>query len=135
MPRVRPDLPAREEGYFLGAMYVSYLLASVFLVPFYFLIVTLFPGWNSTVAAVVAMLPYLPLTPAVFRYSRVVWIYLDRAADATGINAGLYEKLRLDSDEDPADRGYTQETTPEALSSSDALRIQSPAWTGPPSAN
>lgn len=85
----------REEGYFLGAMYVSYVLASVLLVPLYFVLAALLPGWNGIAVAALAMLPYLPLTPAVFRYSRIVWVYLDRAVDPTAINAGLFEKFRI----------------------------------------
>jgi hypothetical protein len=41
------------------------------------------------------MVPYLPLWPAVFRYSRVLWIYLDRTIDPNGALAGTYEKMRL----------------------------------------
>jgi uncharacterized protein (DUF983 family) len=84
----------REEGYFLGAMYVSYVLSSALLLPFYFLIAEFFPNWNGILIATVAMLPFLPLSPAVFRYSRVLWIYLDRTVDPTDINAGPYEKFR-----------------------------------------
>jgi uncharacterized protein (DUF983 family) len=85
----------REEGYFLGAMYVSYLLASALLVPLYFAATVLFPGWDSMVVALVVMVPYLLFVPAVFRYSRAVWIYFDRAADPSAICAGPYEKVRL----------------------------------------
>src|SRR5437763_2972656 len=59
----------REEGYFLGAMYVSYVLASALLIPSYFLAAALFPTWGSMAVALVALVPYLPLTPLVFRYS------------------------------------------------------------------
>jgi hypothetical protein len=85
----------REEGYFLGAMYVSYLLAVAILVPFYYLVAWCFPDWNGILVAVVALLPYLPLMPAVFRYSRVIWVHAERAVDPSGVNAGPYEKVRL----------------------------------------
>jgi hypothetical protein len=85
----------REEGSFLGAMYVSYVLACALLVPSYFLTAALFPNWDGIVVALVAQLPYLPFVPAVFRYSRVVWVYLDRATDPTGVCAGSFEKARL----------------------------------------
>jgi hypothetical protein len=85
----------REEGYFLGAMYVSYLLAVVILVPFYYLVAWLFPNWNGILVAAVALLPYLPLMPAVFRYSRVIWVHAERAVDPSGVNATAYEKVRL----------------------------------------
>ena len=55
----------REEGYFTGAMIVSYLLA----VPL--------------VALLIAIVYFLPFVPAVFRYSRVVWMHFDRVVDPT----------------------------------------------------
>jgi uncharacterized protein (DUF983 family) len=86
----------REEGYFLGAMYVSYLLATMILVPSYYLAARLFPRLDGPLVALLAILPYLPLMPAVFRYSRVIWVYFDRAGDSFGmVNAGPYEKARV----------------------------------------
>jgi hypothetical protein len=85
----------REEGSFLGAMYVSYLLGSAILVPLYFITAALFPDWSTIVVALVVMLPYLLFAPAVFRYSRVIWVHFDRASDPTGICGGAYEKDRL----------------------------------------
>ena len=54
----------------------------------------LLPGWDTIALAVVALLPFLPLIPAVFRYSRVTWIYFDRAVCPSDLSAGPYEKLR-----------------------------------------
>jgi uncharacterized protein (DUF983 family) len=85
----------REEGYFLGSMYSSYIISSGLLTIFYCLAVLLLPGWNSILLAAVALLPFLPLLPAVFRYSRVLWIYFDRAVCPTDSSAGAYEKARL----------------------------------------
>jgi uncharacterized protein (DUF983 family) len=85
----------REEGYFLGAMYVSYGIATVILTVLFFTAKALLPGWDSIQVALLVMLLYLPLSPAVFRYSRVVWIYLDRVIDPHGALAGPYEKTRL----------------------------------------
>src|SRR5437764_9352863 len=84
----------REEGYFLGAMYVSYVLASALLIPSYFLAAALFPSWGSMAVALVALVPYLPLTPIVFRYSRVLWIYFERGVCPDDVSAGVYEKVR-----------------------------------------
>ncbi len=67
----------REEGFWLGAMYCSYGLAMVILVPLFFLFQWLFPSWPGVLVAFVATLPYLPLTPIIFRYSRVLWIYFE----------------------------------------------------------
>ncbi len=84
----------REEGYFLGAMYVSYLLSSVLLTAFYFTLAVLLPDVGTVLLPLLALVPYLPFVPLVFRYSRVFWVYLDRWMDPTGICAGPYEKFR-----------------------------------------
>jgi uncharacterized protein (DUF983 family) len=86
----------REEGYFLGAMYFSYGISSVLLAVFYFTLAALLPEWDTLVLPLAALLLYLPLMPAVFRYSRVLWIYFDRAADPHGSLSGSYEKQRLE---------------------------------------
>jgi hypothetical protein len=53
------------------------------------------PSWNGALTAGIAILLYLPFVPLVFRYSRAVWIHLDRANDFTAELAGPYEKARL----------------------------------------
>src|SRR5262245_53100780 len=68
----------REPGYFFGAMYFSYAIAVLILVPLYFLADWLFPRMDYLLVPLVAFIPYLPLIPLVFRYSRVLWIYFDR---------------------------------------------------------
>lgn len=85
----------REEGYFLGAMYVSYPLASIFLIAFYYLCRVWLPVWNDYVIATVAFLVYVPLVPAVFRYSRIIWIYFERGGSTSDAAATVYEKMRL----------------------------------------
>jgi len=84
----------REEGTFLGAMYASYVLGVAILVPFYFLISWLLPDANGYVVAGLAMLPYLPLVPMVFRYSRVLWVHFERFTCPSDLSAGPYEKYR-----------------------------------------
>src|SRR5947209_1498918 len=69
----------REPGYFFGAMYVSYGLSVLILSPIFFTLQWLLPGWPGTLVVLLAALAYLPFTPAVFRYSRVIWTYFDRA--------------------------------------------------------
>src|SRR5438477_4881886 len=59
----------REEGYFLGAMYASYLLSSVLLTVAYFAGRWLLPEWDAGWIVGLVFLLYLPLVPAVFRYS------------------------------------------------------------------
>jgi hypothetical protein len=84
----------REEGYFLGAMYVSYVLSLALLIPFYLLAAALLPAQNSLVIAAAAMVPYLPFIPSVFCYSRVIWVYFERGMCPSDASAGPYEKLR-----------------------------------------
>jgi hypothetical protein len=85
----------REEGYFFGAMYISYAVSVAILGPVFFTASALLPSWDSYLVALITTVLYLPLTPALFRFSRVVWIYLDRAIDPHGALAGSYEKMRL----------------------------------------
>jgi len=68
----------REPGYFLGAMYFSYLLGVVILVPFYYLARWLFPNLGTLLTPLVAFAPFVFFVPLIFRYSRVLWIYFDR---------------------------------------------------------
>jgi uncharacterized protein (DUF983 family) len=85
----------REEGYFLGAMYISFAASVVILSALFFTAYALLPGWGSYLVALLTTVLYLPLTPALFRYSRVLWIYLDRLLDPNGALAGSYEKRRV----------------------------------------
>ena len=68
----------REEGYFLGAMYISYGLAL-----FVILAVVLWAStrWSLHRTIVCALLLFLPVAPTLTLFSRVLWIYLDRAID------------------------------------------------------
>jgi uncharacterized protein (DUF983 family) len=70
----------REPGYFMGAMYLSYGLAVAILVPLFFVFRALLPGWSDIAVATLSLLPYLPMTILVYRYSRVMWIYIDRSS-------------------------------------------------------
>ncbi len=85
----------REEGTFLGAMYASYILGSALIFPMYFLISWLLPACPDLLVAVLAILIYLPMTPMVFRYSRVLWVYFERWSFPTDVSATAYEKYRL----------------------------------------
>lgn len=70
----------REEGYFLGAMYISFGLALVIIA----LIAALLwaaTGWWITKATIWAVVLFLPLAPAISLFARVLWIYLDQAFD------------------------------------------------------
>jgi uncharacterized protein (DUF983 family) len=77
----------REPGYFFGAMYFSYAIAVLILVPLYFLADWLFPHMDYLLVPLVAFIPYLPLIPLVFRYSRVLWIYFDRGVRPSDLSS------------------------------------------------
>jgi hypothetical protein len=70
----------REEGYFLGAMYISYGLAlsTILLIA---LILWMLTRWWITTAMIWAVCLFLPLAPAIALFSRVLWIYLDQKLD------------------------------------------------------
>ena len=80
----------REAGYFLGAMYISYGMGCVILTVSYFVAASLFPTWNGIAIAAMALVPYPPFIPILFRYSRVLWVYFDRY-DANRLSAGAFE--------------------------------------------
>ncbi len=72
----------RGPGYFTGAMYFSYalgipIIAAAVLLGKYLLV----PHWPLHWILVVAWIAFLPLSPAVFRYSRVLFIHFDRYFD------------------------------------------------------
>ena len=97
----------REEGYFLGAMYFSYVLATGVLIPLYVIAALLLPNQGTVVIALVATLAYLPFVPAVFRYSRALWICMDRAVCGSETSAPPYEKIRKEQLAEQSDRRPT----------------------------
>jgi uncharacterized protein (DUF983 family) len=76
---------AREPGYFLGAMYVSYPLAAIVLGLLAWALQALRPEWPWVLCLGLAFVPFLFLVPLVFRYSRVIWMYFDHWADPEGL--------------------------------------------------
>jgi uncharacterized protein (DUF983 family) len=72
----------REPGYFLGAMYFSYALGVLVLGLLLLLAWWLLPAsWELHELLLVALLGMAPLTPAIFRYSRLLWMYWDQTFD------------------------------------------------------
>ena len=70
----------REPGYFVGAMYFSYLLS----IPPVLLLVLLlwrWTGWRYDLVILAAFVCYLPVVPAVTRWARVVFMYVDQHFD------------------------------------------------------
>jgi uncharacterized protein (DUF983 family) len=71
----------REPGYFTGAMYVSYMLALPVVAACTGLVLLAAPRLSFEATVLVAALLFLPFVPAVFRYSRILWIHFDRTVD------------------------------------------------------
>jgi len=70
----------REEGYFLGAMYISYGLALLVILGIG-LILWSTTAWSIQKITLWAIVLFLPLAPALTLFSRVLWLYLDWAID------------------------------------------------------
>lgn len=75
----------RGPGYFTGAMYFSYALG-IPLITVGVLIgkLWLVPTWPLHWIVLAVWFAFLPLVPAVFRYSRVLFIHFDRYFDPEG---------------------------------------------------
>jgi len=70
----------REEGYFLGAMYISYGLALI-AITVVAVLLWAFTRWSIEKTVVRSVLLFVPLAPTLTLFSRVLWIYLDRSID------------------------------------------------------
>jgi Protein of unknown function (DUF983) len=70
----------REEGYFLGAMYVSYALSLLSIGSLSLLLWSL-THWTVIKDVIWALILFLPLAPAMTLFARVLWIYLDQTVD------------------------------------------------------
>jgi uncharacterized protein (DUF983 family) len=85
-PRMNQKCPVcnlkfeREQGYFLGAMYLSYGLALITIAVIALLLWAL-TRISIIKAAIWAVVLFLPLAPPLTLLARVLWIYLDRSID------------------------------------------------------
>jgi uncharacterized protein (DUF983 family) len=70
----------REAGYFLGAMYVSYGLGVLTVLPVATSLAVVF-GWPLWAALTVMVLQTLISVPIFLRLSRLIWLYLDQTID------------------------------------------------------
>ena len=70
----------REAGYFLGAMYVSYGLAVLTILPVS-LVLALWLEWPLATVMIVVVVLTLVSVPLLLRYSRAIWLHLDHAID------------------------------------------------------
>ena len=74
----------RENGYFTAAMIVSYIIGvplAAVLFGLIWLVAGLGLGWSFAWLFVATIVALLPFGPAIFRYSRVVWMHFDRVVD------------------------------------------------------
>ena len=70
----------REPGYFMGAMYISYVLGLLVIVMIAAALWAI-TGWWITKDFIWAIVLFLPLAPAISLFARVLWIYLDQTVD------------------------------------------------------
>lgn len=69
----------REQGYFVGAMYLGYALSLAEVLPV--IAVMLLLGFTAASIYTASCLVLLVSAPFLFRYSRVLWIHLDQVID------------------------------------------------------
>ena len=70
----------REQGYFLGALYMSYAMA----VPLMALLVAfvwLLTKWRIEKVVIVGAIALVPFAPFLTIFARVLWLHFDRAMD------------------------------------------------------
>jgi uncharacterized protein (DUF983 family) len=84
----------REEGYFLGAMYVSYAMGGVLVGAVWLLASTLWPDVPPLTLCIYIFLGYIPLMPLLHRMARVVWMHFDWLVCPNDTAAGSYHKSR-----------------------------------------
>ena len=70
----------REAGYFLGAMYVSYGLGVLTVLPVAMALVVLLDA-RLAVVLVIAAVQMLGSLPLLLRYSRTIWLHVDQVID------------------------------------------------------
>ena len=70
----------REEGYFLGAMYISYGLG-LGTIAILAVMVWELSKWSLIKSVVGGTVLFLPLAPVLTWIARVLWIYMDQAID------------------------------------------------------
>jgi hypothetical protein len=72
----------REPGYFVGAMYFSYGLGVIVIGLFVLAGWLVLPdAWPIERIIIIGWVLFLPLVPATFRWSRVIWLHFDHVFD------------------------------------------------------
>jgi uncharacterized protein (DUF983 family) len=69
----------REPGYFVAAMYISYMIAVPLLAGIVLAVQSAAPSLSVGWTVVAGLPPFLLLVPLIFRYSRILWMHLDLA--------------------------------------------------------
>ena len=77
----------REEGYFLGAMYISFGLALAIIALIAALLWAI-TGWWITKDVIWAVVLFVPIAPTISLFARVLWIYLDQTFDPEPLDLG-----------------------------------------------
>jgi uncharacterized protein (DUF983 family) len=96
-PKMRQRCPVcdlrfqREEGYFLGAMYISFGLALITIAVIAALLWVTTGRW-ITKDVIWAVVFFLPLAPSISLFARVLWIYLDQTFDPESPELGNISK-------------------------------------------
>ncbi len=81
---MRPDCPKcgvhfeRENGYFMGAMWIAYFMGSISIIPTIVILVQVLDAGMPVVIGVGAAQLIL-LQPLIYMYSRMIWMYIDRS--------------------------------------------------------
>jgi uncharacterized protein (DUF983 family) len=70
----------REPGYFMGAMYISYGLATLIIGAFMLMLHLTLPTWDLGWIVLLATGIFLPFVPFTSRFARVIWMYFDHWA-------------------------------------------------------
>ena len=70
----------REDGYFMMSVFVGYVMGVVITVPVLLILyLTIRPSvWGYLIGATVAL---IILSPLIFHYARVIWMYIDQLLD------------------------------------------------------
>ena len=70
----------RESGFFLGAMYVSYTLGLITVLPVS-IVLAIVLDWPLWLVLTIMVLQTLISVPLFLRLSRVIWLHLDQVVD------------------------------------------------------
>jgi hypothetical protein len=73
----------RENGYFMGAMVLAYVMGAGTVIPTIVLMVRYFEAEIPMVIGA-AIFQLIILQPIIYMYSRMVWMYLDRGVNRKG---------------------------------------------------